>query len=114
MPPIVDLLLGYLLYRSRLVPRLLPLIAFVGAPLLLASDIGIFFGAWDRTGLVAGLTVIPIAAFEFSLGVYLVVKGFKPTSPLMTQPTTDVPSRARVPVPRSGAEQLDERGAEVS
>jgi hypothetical protein len=114
MPVIVDLLLGYLLYRSGLVPRILPIIAFVGAPLLLASDIGIFFGAWDRTGLVAGLTVIPIAAFEFSLGVYLVVKGFKPTSPLMTQPTADVPSSAPVPAPRSGAEQLDERGAEVS
>src|SRR5215210_5301878 len=82
MPVFCDLFLGYLLYRSGLVPRSLPIIAFVGAPLLLASDIGIFFGAWDRTGLVAGLTVIPIAAFEFSLGVYLVVKGFKPTSPL--------------------------------
>jgi Domain of unknown function (DUF4386) len=114
MPVIVDLLLGYLLYRSGLVPRILPIIAFVGAPLLLVSDVGIFFGAWDRTGLVAGLTVIPIAAFEFSLGVYLVVKGFKPTSPLMTQPTADVPSPARVPAPRSGAEQPDERGAEVS
>ena len=36
--------LGYLLYRSGLVPRILPIIAFVGAPLLLASDIAIFFG----------------------------------------------------------------------
>ena len=48
MPVIVDLLLGYLLYRSRLVPRILPIIAFVGAPLLLASDIAIFFGAYDQ------------------------------------------------------------------
>jgi hypothetical protein len=114
MPVVVDLLLGYLLYRSGLVPRILPLIAFVGAPQLLISDIGIFFGAWDRTGLVAGLTVIPVAAFEFSLGVYLVVKGFKSSSALMTQPTAAVPVPAVVPAPRTEASQLDERGADVS
>src|SRR5918912_2257667 len=41
MPAVNDLLLGFLLYQSRLVPRVLPLIAFIGAPLLLASDIAI-------------------------------------------------------------------------
>ena len=48
MPVACDLLLGYLLYRSALVPRVLPLIALFGAPLLLASDIAVFFGAYDR------------------------------------------------------------------
>jgi hypothetical protein len=85
MPAIVDLILGYLLFRSALVPRVLPLLAFVGAPLLLAADVGIFFGAWDRTSPVAGLTAIPVAVFEFSLGVYLVVSGFRPSSPLMAR-----------------------------
>jgi hypothetical protein len=78
MPVVVDLLLGYLLYRSRLVPRVLPVIAFIGAPLLLVSDIAIFFGAYGNASPVAALAALPVAVFEFSLGVYLVVKGFRP------------------------------------
>jgi hypothetical protein len=79
MPVIVDLLLGYLLYRSGLVPRVLPLIAFVGAPLLLASDLAIYFGVYANVSPLALLGSLPVAVFEFSLGVYLVVKGFKPS-----------------------------------
>jgi len=79
MPGVDDLLLGYLLYKSRLVPRVLPVMAFIAAPLLLASaaarvwDIG---GTPSKLWLIAG---IPIAIWEFSLGVYLTVKGFKPS-----------------------------------
>ena len=78
MPVFVDLLLGYLLYRSGLVPRVLPLIAFVGAPLLLVSDIAIFFGIYENVSPTALVAAVPIAVFEFSFGVYLIVKGFKP------------------------------------
>jgi hypothetical protein len=77
MPVIVDLLLGYLLYRSGLVPRILPMIAFVGAPLLLASDIAVYFGAYANVSPIALVGALPVGVFEFSLGVYLVVKGFK-------------------------------------
>ncbi|MGY1638925.1 DUF4386 domain-containing protein [Geodermatophilus sp. SYSU D00742] len=73
------LCLGYVLYRSGLVPRILPTIGLVGAPLLLAADIAIFFGVVDRTGPIA-LAALPIAVWEFSLGVYLTVKGFKPAA----------------------------------
>ena len=73
------LLLGSLLYRSRLVPRILPLVGFIGAPLLLASDIAVLFGLWERVSGPSGLLAIPIALWEFSLGVYLVVKGFRPS-----------------------------------
>src|SRR3954454_4129948 len=84
-PVFCDLFLGYLLYRSGLVPRILPIIALVGAPLLLASDVAVFFGAYDQFGPVALLAALPVAAFEFSLGVYLIVKGFKP-SPILAGP----------------------------
>jgi hypothetical protein len=114
MPVACDLLLGYLLYRSALVPRILPLVAFVGAPLLLASDIAVFFGAYDRVSPLAGLAALPVAAFEFALGVWLVVKGFNPTSPLLAQPNTDVGIPAAIPSPRTGGTQLDERPAGVS
>ena len=88
MPAVNDLLLGYLLYQSRLVPRVLPIIAFIGAPLLLASFIAVLFGLWGQTSAPAALSALPVALFEFSLGVYLVVKGFKP-SPILSSETRD-------------------------
>jgi hypothetical protein len=88
MPAVNDLLLGLLLYQSRLVPRVLPLIAFIGAPLLVASDIAVLFSLWGRTSTPAALAALPVALFEFSLGVYLVVKGFKP-SPILSGDTRD-------------------------
>lgn len=78
MPVVNALCLGYALYRSRLVPRVLPTVGLVGAPLLLASDIAIFFGVYDRLAPVAALAALPIAAWELALGVYLVVRGFRP------------------------------------
>jgi hypothetical protein len=79
IPPLNALLLGFLLYRSGLVPRILPLGGFIGAPLLLAGHIGTMFGLWGRVNVLVGIGVLLIAGWEFSLGVYLVVKGFKPS-----------------------------------
>jgi hypothetical protein len=79
MPVVNALLLGSLLYRSHLVPRALPVLAFIGAPLLLAAQSGVLFDLWDRTSAFAAIGTIPIAIWELSLGVYLVVKGFKPS-----------------------------------
>jgi len=77
MPVVDDLLLGFLLYQSRLVPRVLPLIGIVGAALLVAGDVAVLFGLIGTSQ--ASITAIPVALFEFSLGVWLVVKGFKPS-----------------------------------
>ena len=79
MPAINALLLGTLLYRSRLVPRALPVLGLVGAPLLLAADIATLFGAIGQFSAWAAVAALPIAAWEFSLGVWLVVKGFNPS-----------------------------------
>ena len=87
MPVACDLLLGYVLYRSALVPRILPIIAFIGAPLLLASDVAIYFAAYGAVSPIAVLAALPVAVFELSLGIYLIVKGFKPT-PLTTGHTS--------------------------
>ena len=83
MPAVNALLLGSLLYQSRLVPRVLPVIGLIGAPLLVGGDIAVLFGLIDRTSSPALLTAIPIALWEFSLGVWLVVKGFRP-SPILS------------------------------
>jgi len=77
MPAINDLLLGILLYRSRLVPRFLALIGIAGAIPLIAAYLAVLFGFMGLHSALAGLAAIPVALFEFSLGVYLVVKGFK-------------------------------------
>ena len=91
MPALNALLLGSLLYRSRLVPRALPTLGLIGAPLLLASVIGILFGVFSSISAPALLLAIPIAVWEFSLGVYLVVKGFKP-SPITADGATTRPA----------------------
>jgi hypothetical protein len=108
MPVIVDLLLGYLLFRSRLVPRIWPIVAFIGAPMLLASDLAVFFGVYAKGSPFDLVAALPIAVFEFSFGVRLLVKGFDPASPLFSRASAEV-GRAPIPVPRTGVEQPDGR-----
>ncbi|MFD2093130.1 DUF4386 domain-containing protein [Blastococcus deserti] len=95
MPVFNALCLGYVLYRSGLVPRILPTLGLVGAPLLLASDIAIF-GVIDRVSPFAAVAFIPIAVWEFSLGVYLTVKGFRPSAVAALPPAVGA---AAVPAP---------------
>ena len=83
MPGINALLLGSLMYRSRLVPRVIPMIGLIGAPLLIASVFATLFGGIAQYSSLAALAALPVAAWEFSLGVWLVMKGFKP-SPITT------------------------------
>jgi hypothetical protein len=87
------LLLGTLMYRSRLVPRLIPTIGLIGGVLLLADVIAIFFGTYELGTAWHGLAAAPIFVWELSLGVWLVVKGFKAT-PIST---TTVPAGAAYP-----------------
>ena len=79
MPAINALLLGTLMYRSRLVPRVIPVIGLIGAPLLLTADIATLFGGSVPPPSVAALAAVPVAAWELSLGIWLVVKGFRPS-----------------------------------
>jgi hypothetical protein len=79
LPVVNALLLGTLLYRSRLVPRFLPVLAFIGAPLLLAGDAATLFGIIGRTSGLSALLTLPDALWELLLGVWLVVKGFTPS-----------------------------------
>lgn len=80
MPGVNALLLGYLMYRSRLVPRVIPVLGLIGAPLLLASATATMFGIYPQVSVWSAIATIPIFAWELSLGVWLVVKGFKPSA----------------------------------
>src|SRR6266487_4742173 len=93
MPAVNALLLGSLLYQSRLVPRVLPLLGFIGAALLVAGDIAVLFGLIGLHAPSTALAAVPIALWEFSLGVWLVVKGFKP-SPILSSETRDASAAA--------------------
>lgn len=76
MPAVCDLLLGILLYKSRLVPRVISVIGIVGAPILIVGYITVMFGIFGRLDLLPALSAVPVALFEFSLGIWLIVKGF--------------------------------------
>lgn len=78
LPGVNDLLLGILLYKSGLVPRALALIGLIGGPIVIASVIAKYIGLYDELSAWSLLGALPVAVFEFSLGVYLVVKGFRP------------------------------------
>ena len=77
IPAINGLLLGSLLYQTRLVPRILPIIGIIGAFTLVAGDVAVLYGVYDQRAPIAGLSAVPIALWEFSLGIYLTFKGFK-------------------------------------
>jgi hypothetical protein len=78
MASINAVLLGTLLYKSRLVPRTIPTMGLIGAPLLLAANIATLFGHNEQTSSITMLATLPIAAWELSVGTWLLVKGFKP------------------------------------
>jgi hypothetical protein len=80
MPAVCDLLLGFLLYKSRLVPRALAMIGMLGALPLVAGYVAMLFGLIERNSPMAGLSAILVALFEFSLGIWLIVKGFNSTT----------------------------------
>jgi hypothetical protein len=79
MPAINALLLGSLLYRSRLVPRIIPVVGLIGAPLLITAVFASLLSGSVPAPSVASLAAVPVAAWELSLGVWLVVKGFRPS-----------------------------------
>lgn len=78
MPVFNALLFGTLLYRSRLVPRLIPTIGLVGAPLLFAAFVANLFGGFAQVSTASFLLTLPVAAWELSVGIWMTVKGFRP------------------------------------
>jgi len=80
------LILGYLMYRSGLVPRRMTWLGLVGGPLLLVSSIGTLFDWWDAGTTVPAILVIPEFLWELSLGVYAAVWGFRKDAPILAAP----------------------------
>jgi Domain of unknown function (DUF4386) len=72
------LILGYLMYRTGLVPRRMALLGVIGGPLVALSGLAVLFGAYDQVSPVSGVATIPEFLWELSLGLYLTLKGFRP------------------------------------
>jgi Domain of unknown function (DUF4386) len=86
------LILGYLMYRSGLVPRGLAMLGLIGGPLIIASGIAIMFDVFDADSAAQGIATIPEFFWELGLGLYLTFKGFKP-SPLIDDDARAVSAR---------------------
>jgi hypothetical protein len=74
------MILGYLMYRSGLVPRGLAMLGLIGGPLVALSGIAVMFNVTERGSALQGVATIPEALWELSFGIYLIVKGFKPSA----------------------------------
>jgi hypothetical protein len=70
------LLLGYLMYRSGLVPRAMAALGLIGGPLVIASGIAVLFGLYKQISAPSAIATIPEALWEATLGIWLTVKGF--------------------------------------
>ncbi len=77
------LILGYLMYRSGLVPRRMAWLGLVGGPLLFISSAGDLFEWWETGSTIPGLFVIPEFIWEAFLGIYCAIWGFKRDSPIL-------------------------------
>jgi hypothetical protein len=73
------LLLGYLMYRSALVPRGMAVLGLIGGPLVMASGVAILFGVFEAGSVWQAIATIPEFFWELSLGIWLTVRGFNPS-----------------------------------
>jgi hypothetical protein len=79
------LLLGYLMYRSGLVPRRMTWLGMIGAPLLFLANVGALFDLWDAGSTVPALATIPEFIWELFLGVYCTIWGFRKDAPILAE-----------------------------
>lgn len=86
------LILGWLMWRSELVPRGLSIFGLIGGPLLIIAGVLVMFDVIEGAGSLQGLMSIPEAFWELSLGVYLVARGYRP-SPILEEPPTVIRSQ---------------------
>jgi len=92
IPALNAFLLGWLMYRSRLVPRAIPALGLIGAPLFTSWIIGYIFGITDGGTAWHAIGVAPIFLWELSLGLWMTFKGFRKDAPLMVEAAAEAAS----------------------
>jgi hypothetical protein len=74
------LILGYLMYKSALVPRGMAVLGLIGGPLIIASGVGVLLGVIEEGGVLQGIALIPEFFWELLLGIWPIVRGFNPSA----------------------------------
>ncbi len=74
------LILGYLMYTSRLIPRGMAMLGLIAGPVLLARLVAILFGVFEPTSVLGSLMVFPEFIWELAFGIWLTVRGFNPSA----------------------------------
>jgi hypothetical protein len=77
------LILGWMMYRSELMPRRLAMVGLIGGPLLILAAVLVLFDVIEVGSPIDGLLTLPEAFWELSVGVYLIVKGYRTSSPVL-------------------------------
>lgn len=97
MPGMNALMLGYVMFRSRLVPRIIPALGLIGGPLMISSVAGQIVGINEQYSIWSGIALVPIFIWELSLGLWMTFKGFNPNAPILAASAVDAgQSDARV------------------
>jgi len=99
IPAVNALLFASILRQTGFVPRWIPTVGLIGAPLLVASSMGTLFGAFEQVTTISLLLALPIATWELSVGIYMTVKGFRtPPAPIepAAEPAVPAPALAQV------------------
>jgi len=104
LPGINALLLGSLMYWSRLVPRVIPLLGLIGAPLMISSALGQVVGINEEYSVWSAIVLVPIFLWELTLGLWMVFKGFKPSAPIMVEAAAAEVEPLALSATRVGAE----------
>ena len=74
------LMLGYLMYKSRLMPRAMAMLGLIGGPLIIASGVGVLLGVIEADSVWAAIAIIPEFIWELLLGIWPIVRGFNPSA----------------------------------
>jgi hypothetical protein len=85
------LILGYLMYRSELVPRRVAWLGLIGGPLIIITGTTIMFGGnhpGNALHSVQAIATIPEFLWELFLGVYCTIWGFRRDSPILSPSAT--------------------------
>jgi hypothetical protein len=84
-------ILGYLMYRSELVPRPMTWLGLVGGPLVMITGLLVVLDVIEPRGSLQGLAGLVEGAWELSLSIYCIVKGFRASSPLFNMEPVRLP-----------------------
>lgn len=107
IPGINALLLGSLMYKARLVPRLIPALGLIGGPLMISSVVGQLLGVNTQYSAWSLIALLPIFVWELSLGLWLTFKGFRAGSPVLDTARSAGARGASATVPASASAAVE-------